>query len=78
MLNHRDSVADISINRRWLPGDYHFKAWNGGLLRGTLPYKDENNVYHILVYGTGGVWQTDSSTSTFSDFNKGLPDGADY
>lgn len=78
VLNHRDSVADISINRRWLPGDYRFKAWNGGLLRGTLPYKDKNNVYHILVYGTGGVWQTDSSTSTFSDFNKGLPDGADY
>ena len=32
----------------------------------------------MLVYGNGGIWKTDNSGLSFSDFNKGLPAGADY
>ncbi|EKU92322.1 MULTISPECIES: PepSY-associated TM helix domain-containing protein [Bacteroides] len=78
ILNHRTSVADVNISRAWLPHRYHYKNWNGGLLRGTLPYMDKDSVHHVLVYGTGGIWKTDSAATSFDDFNKGLPCGADY
>lgn len=78
VLNHRRLVRDIDISRKWLPDRYEYAKWNGGLLRGTLPYTDEDGVHRVLVYGTGGIWRTDASASTFTDFNKGLPDAADY
>lgn len=78
VLNHRAMVSDMNVGREWLPGRYRYTAWNGGLLRGTTPYTDKDSAASVLVYGTGGIWQTDSAVSCFSDFNKGLPSGADY
>lgn len=78
VLNHRAVVSDINVGRNWLPERYRYSAWNGGLLRGTTPYADKDSSIHVLVYGTGGIWQTDSAASSFSDFNKGLPKGAEY
>lgn len=78
VLNHRAMVSDMNVGRKWLPGRYRYTAWNGGLLRGTTPYADKDSAACVLVYGTGGIWQTDSAVSSFSDFNKGLPNGADY
>lgn len=78
VLNHRWLVRDVDISRKWLPVRYEYTKWNGGLLRGTLPYTDEDSVRRVLVYGTGGIWRTDTSASAFADFNDGLSDGADY
>lgn len=78
VLNHRTIVSDINVERKWLPERYRYKAWNGGLLRGTTPYSSKDSATGVLVYGTGGIWQTDREASFFADFNKGLPDGADY
>ena len=78
ILNHRELVRDMDINRKWLPARYEYTKWNGGLLRGTLSYSDSDSIQRVLVYGTGGIWQTDTAFSTFTDFNLGLPGGADY
>lgn len=78
VLNHREAVADINVNRKWLPASYRFNAWNGGLLRGTLRYMGKDSVAHILAYGAAGVWRTDTAASAFTDFNGGLPQGVDY
>lgn len=78
VLNHRTIVSDISIGRGWLPWQYRYTAWNGGLLRGTTPYMDDDSCACVLVYGTGGIWKTDNEASRFADFNTGLPGGADY
>ncbi|MCM1371533.1 MAG: PepSY domain-containing protein [Bacteroides sp.] len=78
ILNHRTLVSGISIGREWLPGRYRYTSWNGGLLRGTTPCRDEDSTTCVLVYGTGGIWKTDNQASLFSDFNAGLPGGADY
>lgn len=78
VLNHRTVVSDINVGREWLPERYRYTAWNGGLLRGTTVYTDKDCATCVVVYGTGGIWQTDSAASFFKDFNKGLPDGADY
>lgn len=78
VLNHRSTVAEMNISRKWLPASYHFKNWNGGLLRGTLCYRETNSISGILLYGNSGIWKTDSCASTFTDFNNGLPEGMDF
>ena len=78
VLNHRDWVADVDVNRNLLPPQYHYNNWNNGLLRGTLPYIDNDSTEHILVYGTGGVWKTDAQLSKVEDMNVGFPKGVDY
>lgn len=78
ILNHRQTVSQINVGRSWLPERYHYKAWNGGLLRGTTSFADKDSVTSVLVFGNGGIWKTDSVASALSDFNKGLPAGADY
>ncbi len=74
LLNHRSIIKDVNVSRGCLPNRYEFHNWNGGLLRGTL---DIGNC-HLLLYGNGGIWLTDSTASDFTDFNEGLPTGADY
>lgn len=76
VLNHRPWFSDMEVSRKWLPGRYLYANWNGGLLRGTTPYIIGADTC-ILVYGTGGIWKTDSTASRFSDFNTGLPKGSD-
>lgn len=78
VLNHRASVSDIDVGRKWLPERYRYARWNGGLLRGTVPYAGADSVPRVLIYGAGGVWCTDSMAATITDFSDGLPAGADY
>lgn len=78
VLNHRTLVAGTNISRKWLPESFRFNNWNNGLLRGTLPYPGKDSVKHILLYGNSGIWKTNTRADTFTDFNKGLPTGADF
>lgn len=73
VLNHRNWVSNIEISRQWLPPGYSFQNWNGGLLRGTIPYKDK-----VLIFGVNGIWITDSTAFHIDDFNAGLPKSADH
>ncbi|MCM1483457.1 MAG: PepSY domain-containing protein [Muribaculaceae bacterium] len=74
ILNHRNMAADYDVSRRWLPSRYTFRNWNGGLLRGTVTYGGDS----VLIYGSNGIWITDSLPQDAKDFNYGLPDAADY
>lgn len=76
VLNHRSSVSDIDVSRKWLPDRYRYTKWNGGLLRGTTPCKVGADSC-VLIYGTSGIWKTDRTASRVSDLNKGLPGGSD-
>lgn len=73
VLNHRELVADINIDRSFLPADYRYNKWNMGLLRGSIKDKDK-----VFIYGNSGIWKTDSTGLHVSDFNAGLPEGADF
>ena len=73
VLNHRELVADINIDRSFLPADYRYNKWNMGLLRGSIKDKDK-----VLIYGNSGIWMTDSTGRSVSDFNADLPKGADF
>jgi hypothetical protein len=84
VLNHRTLASGVNISRQWLPDLYRYHRWNNGLLRGTLPYaapasrEDIPGHTRLLLYGSGGIWLTDSTGASFTDFNRGLPPGADY
>lgn len=76
VLNHRAAVADAGVSRGLLPARYRFKAWNGGLMRGTV--KTDSLSGALLVYGAAGIWKTDTACSAVADFNTGLPSGPDH
>lgn len=76
VLNHRRLFSDISISRSWLPNDYIFDKWNGGLLRGTVIY-DNGSSKQVIVYGNSGIFIADTLATNFADFNRGLPKSAD-
>lgn len=68
ILNHRSMYGRVNIPRSWLPEDYQFRNFNGGLLKGTLALDDKN----VVMYGKGGVYLTDKKASFFKDFNEGM------
>lgn len=87
LLNHRSLIKDVNVSREYLPSRYEFHNWNGGLLRGTLDIDSNlkgdmqaknDSCRSLLLYGNGGLWLTDTKASSFTDFNQGLPKGADY
>lgn len=73
LLNHRQLISGVNVSRKWLPSRYEYSRWNGGLLRGTLPTDSA-----VLIYGGNGIFGADRRGRTVSDFNEGLPTGADY
>lgn len=77
ILNHRSAVAGIDIGRNLLPSAYRLKNWNGGLIRGSLKYVGIEGDSVQLVSGNNGIWRIDSGTQEVTDFNAGMPRGAD-
>ena len=78
LMNHRSLVADLNVSRSILPQDYQFQNWNNGLLKGTVQITRKDSSSTVLLYGMGGIWQTDDEEKTFTERNAGLPVGADY
>lgn len=72
LLNHRGFSDGIDVSRALLPPFYRHHNWNGGLMRGTLPVGNGK----VAVYGTSGMFVTDSAATVFADFNEGLPETA--
>ncbi len=73
LLNHRKAFSSFDINRDDLPSEYSIINWNNAAVKATLKLNDDS----ILTYGNMGVWLSDSTFSTFSDFNAGFPRGID-
>lgn len=73
LLNHAKSIRSINVDRRWMPTHYYFKKWDKGLMRGTVKWNG-----NVLIYGTNGIWKTDSMGGNVEDFNEGFPKGEDW
>ena len=73
ILNHRNQFSSIDISRKILPANYHYKNWNLAAVKSRVEISSDS----ILVFGNIGVWLTDPGYSSFADFNKGFPPGAD-
>ncbi|RPI76131.1 MAG: hypothetical protein EHM47_00650, partial [Ignavibacteriales bacterium] len=73
ILNHREALSFIDVNRKLLPGEYRYQNWNNAAVKSTLKISSDS----ILIYGNIGIWLTDSSYSDFVDFSSGFPKGID-
>ena len=72
ILNHRNLITSLDVNRGILPTHYRYNQWNNGLIKGAYSYGDS-----ILVDGGAGIFKSDSSLTHFRRFNAGIKDGAD-
>jgi hypothetical protein len=73
ILNHRETLSFIDVNRKLLPKEYRYQNWNNAAVKSTLKISPES----ILVYGNIGIWLTDSSYTDFTNFSVGIPKGID-
>lgn len=73
ILNHRNSLSVIDVNRKLLPKEYRYQNWNNAAVKSTLKISSDS----ILIYGNIGIWLTDSSYSDFKNFSAGFPKGID-
>jgi hypothetical protein len=73
ILNHRDLLSPVDVNRKWMPAGYSWKNWNLAAIKGSVEAGPDS----MLVYGNVGVWLTDSTFGRFTDFNRGFPEGID-
>jgi hypothetical protein len=73
ILNHRETLSFIDVNRKLLPKEYRYQNWNNAAVKSTLKISPDS----ILVYGNIGIWLTDSSYSDFIYFSVGIPKGID-
>jgi len=57
-----------------MPPAYRYNNWNLAAIKGSIPLENERQ----LLYGNIGIWETDSTFSSFKDFNQGLNRGIDH
>ncbi|HNQ38743.1 MAG TPA: hypothetical protein PKJ58_12335, partial [Prolixibacteraceae bacterium] len=55
VMNHREGLSGIDVDRDMLPGNYAYTNWNNAALKGSLVLSPDS----ILVYGNIGIWLTD-------------------
>ena len=72
ILNHRSLFRSCEVSRGWMPASYHIQNFNNGIIKGTITGNDK-----VIAFGGAGVWLTDTLGSKWTDFNAGLPEGAD-
>ena len=73
IMNHRKLLSSSDVNRKYLPESYRYSNWNLASVRGANLIGGET----MLVYGNIGIWRTDTTFQSFTDFNKGFPHGID-
>jgi hypothetical protein len=73
ILNHRNGLSFVDVNRQLLPKEYRYNNWNNAAVKSTLKLSADS----IFIYGNIGIWLTDSSYSNFKNFNAGFPKGID-
>jgi hypothetical protein len=69
ILNHRETLSFIDVNRKLLPKEYRCQNWNNDAVKSTLKISPDS----ILVYRNIGIWLTDSSYTDFKNFSTGFP-----
>jgi hypothetical protein len=73
VLNHRELLSGIDINRKLLPGIYRYKNWNLASVKSGIKWDPDR----VLLFGNIGIWETDSKFTRFTGLNAGFPTGID-
>lgn len=73
ILNHRELLSSVDVNRNLLPPVYRYENWNLAAVKGAVAINEDS----LLVFGNIGIWLTDHSLQQFTGFNTGFPEGVD-
>lgn len=73
ILNHRSLFRSCDVGRWWMPTSYHISNFNNGVVKATLSLGGDS----VLAYGGSGVWLTNHDANSWTQYNDGLPTGAD-
>lgn len=73
ILNHRQAVADIDVPRSLLPSAYRYEGWNLGAVKGSLLRAPDS----VLLYGSQGIWLTDTTGRSVTSLSRGLGKSAE-
>jgi hypothetical protein len=73
ILNHRELLSGVDLNRKLLPPVYRYNNWNLAAVKGSVKAGGDS----ILFFGNIGVWLTDSTFKSYHDLNTGFPKGID-
>lgn len=74
LLGHRTSISDLDVPRRYLPTPYLYNNWNHGAVRSVLALSADS----LLLYGSAGVWLSDSAGRDIRSLSSSLPKGAEH
>ncbi|MBC7124394.1 MAG: PepSY domain-containing protein, partial [Bacteroidales bacterium] len=74
LMNHRQTIAHIDINRKYLPKNYQLKNWNLASVKGARTINSDS----IILYGGVGIWLTKSNFENWKPLMDGIPEGSDY
>ncbi len=73
VLNHRNLLSSVDVQRKLLPSDYQIYNWNLASVKGSVHLSPND----LVIYGNIGAWLTDNKLSSFIDLNQGFPQGID-
>lgn len=73
ILNHRQLLSEVDINRSLLPKNYQLKNWNLSSLKSSCTLSEDS----ILLYGNIGIKLSDKYLTHFTPFVNGLEKGID-
>lgn len=73
IMNHRETFSSLDVSRAYLPSEFEYRNWNNGALKGSLTIGRDS----ILVYGSIGIWVTDSTYQNYRSLNRGFANGSD-
>lgn len=73
LLNHRKSISSLDVPRSILGKAYSYDNWNRGTVKSSFKLSADS----ILLYGSNGIWLTDTFHLEFSPFVNGIRHGAD-
>jgi len=74
LMNHRQTIARIDINRKYLPKNYQLRNWNLASVKGVRTISDDS----IIFYGGVGIWLTNSNIDNWIPLMDGIPEGSDF
>lgn len=74
LLGHRRAISGLDIPRSYLPSAYRYHNWSQGAVRSALRLSPDS----LLLYGSAGVWLTDSLGKYIRSASSSLPKGAEH
>lgn len=73
LLNHRKALSTVDLPRSVLPSAYRYHNFNNGAIKGGCLIGQDS----ILLFGSNGLWLTDTAHSYYEEYVQGFRKGAD-